>query len=602
MSSKGITQSTTIFRGTKDATQAMIEFVSKANKKIDSVVDSTVPSVIIDVEAIRKEIFTAFEKRGVKFRYVIDITKDNISYCKEMTKFAELRHLDGVKGNFEVADEQEYVATYSLQKAKSISQLIYSNINEVAEQQQYVFDTFWNKAIFAEERIRQIEEGKEPEVTEIIRNPQEAEQREWTLLRSAKEEIQIIYSTISSYHIQERDGVLGFLSELAKEGVKIRMLTPIDSTNIESVNNLKKQQEQGQGQTIDICSIEPTLGIKIKTLVVDTKYSLIMETKHDLEETFTASIGLSSYSNSKSTVMSYVSIFEILYRQSELQEQLRQADQMKTEFVNIAAHELRTPIMPIIGGLEMIEARLPSCKEPGEIREDLDMISRNASRLQKLSEDILQVSRIENGNFTMHTEQNVNIDSLILDVIKDIEEKYDYTGKFNRVSISFITPNQSNNETLLLIQQQKGKDKIQSLFARCDPVKISQVLFNLIDNAVKFTEEGKIIVSYKIESTESAKNSSSSNSYNYDNNTNYVIVSIKDQGIGVDPSIKERLFERFATKSEKGAGLGLYLSRKIVEAHGGAIWMEENDYNSSDDDRKGATFTFSLPISQEKSK
>jgi two-component system sensor histidine kinase VicK len=601
MSSKGITQSTTIFRGTKDATQAMIEFVSKANKKIDSVVDSTAPSVIIDVEAIRKEIFTALEKRGVKFRYVINITKDNISHCKEMTKFAELRHLDGVKGNFEVADEQEYVATYSLQKAKSISQLIYSNINEVAEQQQYVFDTFWNKAISAEERIKQIEEGIEPEVTEIIRNPQDAEQREWTLLRSAKEEIQIIYSTVNSYHIQERDGVLGFLSELAKEGIKIRMLTPIDSTNIESVNNLKKQQEQGQGQTIDICSIESTLGIKIKALVVDKKYCLIMEVRHDLEEIFTASIGLSSYSNSKPTVMSYVSFFEILSRQSELQEQLRQADQMKTEFVNIAAHELRTPIMPIIGGLEMIEARLPSCKDPEEIREDLDMISRNASRLQNLSEDILQVSRIESGNFIMHTEQNVNIDSLILDVIKDIEEKYDYIGKFNRVSISFITPNQSNNETLLL-QQQKGNDKIQSLFVRCDPIKISQVLFNLIDNAMKFTEEGKIIVSYKIGSTESAKNSSSSNSYNYDNNPNYVIISIKDQGIGVDPSIKERLFEKFVMKSEKGAGLGLYLSRKIVEAHGGAIWIEENDYNSSDDDRKGATFTFSLPISQEKSK
>src|SRR5919206_747463 len=116
---------TKVFRGTENSTKALVEFVSKAKQRIDSVIDSTAPSIIIRTESIRKERFSAAKDRGVKFRYVTEITKDNISYCKEMLKFAEIRHLDGVKGNFEVSDEKEYVAATRLQqdKEQSIPQL-----------------------------------------------------------------------------------------------------------------------------------------------------------------------------------------------------------------------------------------------------------------------------------------------------------------------------------------------------------------------------------------------------------------------------------------------------------------------------------------------
>ena len=132
---------------------------------------------MIDVQAIKEERINA-KDRGVNFRYITDITKDNISYCKQIIKEfnAELRHLNAVKGNFEISDGgKEYVATASLQKAKPLKQLIYSNVNEIGEQQQYVFDTLWNKAIPSEQKIKEIEEGIIPEVTEIIRNSDEAQ-------------------------------------------------------------------------------------------------------------------------------------------------------------------------------------------------------------------------------------------------------------------------------------------------------------------------------------------------------------------------------------------------------------------------------------------
>jgi two-component system sensor histidine kinase VicK len=602
LSSEEHTEQTTVFYGTKKATNALIEFVSRAEKKIDSVVDSNAPSVIVDISEIEKERLAARD-RGVKFRYVMEINKDNISYCKEMLKFSEIRHLDGLKGNFEVSDNKEYVATATLQKAEPITQLIYINVKEVIEQQQYIFDSFWNRAIPSEQRIREIEEGIRPDITEVIANYEQAEKIEWELLRSAKEEIQIVYSTVNAFHIQERGGTIEYLYKLAEEkDVKVNIITPTDNTVRQ---HIEKFLQQGHKNNVQFHEIAPTLDIKLKTLVVDRKHVLIVELKHDIKETFTTALGFSFYSNSKEAAISYSSIFQTLWNQSEVYTQLKEADEIKTEFINIAAHELRTPIMPIIAGLEILEDNLLSSslldKMPApahEIKQGLDIINRNALRLQKLSEDILQVSRIESGKFRINIDkEDININSLITETINDIEKKYNYTGKLDRVSISF-----DNNLNDKLEQYTNQSQQIQKenhtknpLHVQCDTSAISEVLFNLLDNAMKFTDNGKIMVSCKV--------AESSGLTNITAKKDLVIVSIKDQGTGVDPSLKDRLFVKFATKSANGAGLGLYLSKKIVEAHGGKIWIQEevSGNNRSANNNKGATFKFSIPIHQKSS-
>jgi two-component system, OmpR family, sensor histidine kinase VicK len=529
---------------------------------------------MIDVESIKEARIKA-KNRGVKFRYVTEVTEANISYCKEMIKYfsAEIRHLDNVKGNFEISDDgKEYVATANLQEAKPLKQLIYSNVKEIGEQQQYIFDTLWNKTISFDEKIKEIEEGIIPEVTEVIQNSDKAQELEWNLLKMATKEIQIIYSTIKAYKMQKSVGVIDYLAKLAakNDDIKIKLLTPKDWSIEESLQSLKDINN------IDINYIEPKSGIKIKTLVVDKKHSLVMELKDknystaekeeekdstiiptiSKTEAAAAEIGISTYSNSKPTVLSYLSIFETLWRQTELFEQLKQVDILKTEFINIAAHELRTPTQTIIGYCEMINI-FPEKKD-----EYINPIKRNSERLYKLTQDILEVSRIESNSLKLEIEK-IELNEIINETVIDfIRRPLSINNK--DVKINFNPSNNNHHQT--------------PLFVYADKNRIQQVIFNLLDNASKFTEKGEITLSI-IENDENNSNDKYNN----------ITIRIQDTGKGIDSEILPRLFKKFATKSERGTGLGLYISKNIIEAHGGKIWTEKIS------DGKGTVFVFTLP-------
>jgi two-component system, OmpR family, sensor histidine kinase VicK len=536
---------------------------------------------MIDVESIKEARIKA-KNRGIKFRYVTEVTTKNISYCKEMIKYfgAEIRHLDDVKGNFEISDDgKEYVATANLQEAKPLKQLIYSNVKEIGEQQQYIFDTLWNKTNSFDEKIKEIEEGIIPEVTEVIRNPHKAQELEWNLLKMATKEIQIIYSTVKAYKMQKSVGVIDYLAKLAAKNddddgsiIKVRILTPKDSSIQESLQDLK------DNSNVDINYIEPKSGIIIKTILVDKKHSLVMELKDKgysteaeekdsiLSKTKTApaiaEIGISTYSNSKPTVLSYLSIFETLWRQTELFEQLKQVDILKTEFINIAAHELRTPTQTIIGYCEMINM-FPDKKD-----EYINPIKRNSERLYKLTQDILDVAKIESNSLKLDIEK-IELNELINETVIDFIRRPLSSINHKDVKINFNPSNNNNNN-----------NNPSPLFVYADKNRIQQVIFNLLDNASKFTEKGEITLSI-IE--DDAENNKDNDKYND------ITIRIQDTGKGIDSEILPRLFKKFATKSERGTGLGLYISKNIIEAHGGKIWTEKTS------DGKGTLFVFTLP-------
>jgi two-component system sensor histidine kinase VicK len=624
---------TKVYYGFPDADNAILQFIHRTKLKIDCCVSSITPSVIIEVDVIKKKRMDSVKSKGIKLRYVTEITKDNINYVKEMLTFSDIRHLDGLKGNFEVSDEKEYVTFATLYKGQPISHLLFSNVPEIVEQQQFIFDSFWNRAIPAEQKIKEIEEGIVPPITTVFSDYKAALEKEFDMIKNATKEIQILYSTVNAFHLQKNNGTMQLLKNMAEQykDLKIRILTPIDSSikQFLSLHFLDKYYSN-----IQIQDIAPSFNIKIKTLVVDRKESLVMELKHMREEKVTASIGFSIYSNSEPTVLSYASIFEVLYNQSILFQQLKQEDNIKSEFINVAAHELRTPIMPILNGMEIMEEKLGERKE--EFKREMDIITRNALRLQTLAESILQVSRIESGSFSINIQNDIDIHFLISQVIEDIEKKYAYTDKVNRVSIIFL-PHVEKRE-----KKEKGKkennNQNSSFYIDCDSQKISQVIFNLLDNAMKFTAEGKIIVSTTInELANSIDNNLSSNPDDdsqkyYDGNNTYhknknkdnfegndkdytiyenrngngnsITVTVQDTGIGINPNIKDKLFEKFATKSKQGTGLGLYLSKKIIEAHGGIIWFEDSNgnkninlYYDNQKQKMGTIFRFTLPIS-----
>ena len=313
---------------------------------------------------------------------------------------------------------------------------------------------------------------------------------------------------------------------------------------------------------------------KATILVVDRKASLVMELKDDAKTTFIEAIGLSTYSNSKAGVLSYVAIFENLWKQSELYEQLMKAheqlkihDKMQKEFIDVAAHELRTPIQPILG-LSEIVLRITKDAEQAKL---LQVVNRNAKRLQRLTEDILDVTKIESQSLNLNKEQ-FNLNDVITNAIDDIMT--------NKVSLK-AESNNNDHATGLLYNH-------QDVFVYGDRGRISQVILNLLGNAVKFTKDKEDTITVMVKKKEDDDDDGEQH-----HNNEQVIVSIKDTGTGIDPQIFPRLFTKFATKSETGTGLGLFICKGIVEAHGGKIWAENNA------DGKGATFEFTLPIVKE---
>jgi hypothetical protein len=342
---------------------------------------------------------------------VTEINADNLKYCKEMIAFSEIRHLEGMKGNFEISDEKEYVGVATLKKAQPISQLIFSNVPEIVEQQQFVFDSFWEKGITAEQRIKEFEEGITSSVTIILNDYNEAEKKEFEMIRKAVKEIQIIYSTTSAFHLQAKRGVLELLKEKAEIGKKIHIniLVPVDSSIRESISH--RLLTQTINNNIEIQDIAPSIDIKIKSLVVDRKETIVIELKHLQKDDVTASIGFSVYSDSIPTVLSYSSIFEVIYNQSVLSEVLKQQGDIKVEFIDTAAHELRTPTQAITGYSEINDELFDNywsnrknltveeiARIMVKLHEHHENISRNALRLNTLTNNLLDVARFESNN------------------------------------------------------------------------------------------------------------------------------------------------------------------------------------------------------------
>jgi signal transduction histidine kinase len=373
----------------------------------------------------------------------------------------------------------------------------------------------------------------------------------------------VIFPTINAFVRQEKIGAIQSLMDAAnKRNVKIRILMP---SNDNLALQFNKQIRQAiHNNIINIGYTEQISENKATFFIADRKVSLLMEVNDDSKETFDEAFRLSIYSNSIPGVLSYVSIFENLWKQSELyqqvkkvNEQLKMHDKMQKEFINVAAHELRTPIQPILGLTQVIYSKIDEDRSPHKKqkqKEMLEVVIRNANRLQRLTEDILDVTRIESQNLNLKLER-LNLDEIISNSINDAKRSHEF-----KTNISLLYQRDKNNDTM---------------FIQADKARLNQVLSNLISNAIKFTQEGSIIITLTPKK---------------EGDENKVIVSVKDSGIGIHSDILPRLFQKFATKSYQGTGLGLYISKSIVEAHGGKMWAENNA------DEKGAVFYFTLPM------
>jgi nitrogen-specific signal transduction histidine kinase len=391
--------------------------------------------------------------------------------------------------------------------------------------------------------------------TELIQNPLSVQTLFIDIIKSAEYEVLLLLPTINAFLREQRLGIIQLLKQGATErAVSVKILVPADpliKNNLGDMSNTGDKEGIEENKDFEFRSPVEFAVDTVTIVVIDKKESLVFEKKDDSKEKFIEALGLATYSTSKPTVMSFYSIFMSLWKQVALYEQVKAHDKMQNEFINIASHEMKTPTQSILGYAKLLE---DSCKKS----EEVEAIKRNAERLQKLATNLLDVSRIESQTLKLRKE-TVNINEKIANVKKDFENQYPH---HRTVKILLVDPGENN-----------------PIYVHADRVRLYEVIANLLSNAIKFTQKGTISISIGIKS-------------NIDNNTDEVVIRIRDTGVGIHPEILPRLFSKFATRSDMGTGLGLFISKGIVEAHGGRIWAENNS------DGKGTTFSFTLPLSE----
>jgi len=493
------------------------------------------------------------ESEGI--RWIMRIEKDSVNVVKKFLNLGiKIRHVNNLAPiNFAVSKHGLITTVEEINEGGTgmIQNILTSNEGSYIKHFSSMFEQLWKEGIDAHYRIKDIEKKVGIAEIEIIRNPVDSITRGWDMVKSARKEINILFSSTNALKRQIEMGALTLLKKASdRQNISIRILLPSTATTDELIAQTKSYVPK-----IDIRTVSTSLETKLSILVVDSRECLILELKDDKQDASYDAVGLSTYSISPTIISSYLAVFESFWRQAELFEKMREVEKLQKDFINMAAHELRNPIQPIIGFSELLYSKIDN----DEHRRLLDEVIFNARRLERLARIMLDVTRIENNSLVL-TKEIVDIGKLVRDLVEIYNRKLEEKNTQKR-----------DQNTKDLIALYEG---IKSINTTIDRDRITQVVCNILDNAISFTQEGKIRVIVKKEKQD---------------RQSFLIINVKDTGRGIDSEISSKLFTKFASKSNIGTGLGLFISKGIVEAHGGKIWAENNR-------DKGATFSFSLPI------
>jgi two-component system sensor histidine kinase VicK len=579
-------------------------FLSQQNG-IDLCSDSRTTAQVLEIYKKASSSSDPSNEKEIRMRFLTDINAENIPFCKELMKLTgEVRHLTGIKTNFAVRS-REYIGIATLkeellqveygqqkkkvddeqqqeQSTQSQSHIIYSNIKGIIEQQQHLFNSLWEKAVPAEQRIKELEEDTRSEFFKVITDNKKISRILIDLINSVVNELLLLLPNDKALVRIDKLGIIDSLIKVSQNGAEVKIICPLSNENSQT-------QKKIADNAPDINILHST-NSRHGMYIVDRIKFLRVELVKPEAENFLDAIGFAVYSNNERSTELFRWMFELLWNERIVNEKSTRDDKIQDEFINIAAHELRSPAQSIFGYTELMLTD-PEYKQLDKKEGYLDAIYRNSLRLTNLTTELLDISRIENQTLHLY-KQEFKLNDVIFSVIQDIQKQRQgqtlavIKDSGARIMYSSKTPNPLKKE-----EQSIGDDdndnnnNSDDIFVEADKERITQVLTNLLDNALKFTKENDAI-SIVVEVTEDNQS-----------NTAEVIIRIKDSGVGIDPEILPFLFTKFCTKPPpasriRGTGLGLYICKWIVEAHEGRIW----GYNNTHD--KGATFLFSLPLAK----
>ena len=492
-------------------------------------------------------------QRAGSTQIITNIEKETIPAVKELTEAgAQVKHID-ISSLRRCVIYDDDAAYFSIVEEPLITHTAIDNVDQTegddlwvasteysviqSAKKRYISD--WENAIQYKDRIHQLETGIEPEFYKVITDSEKASQLIRDLTISVKREALLFLPNSKSLVRSDNLGIIDKLIETSQKGATVKIICPISEQNMNTVEKISRSQVQLlDGDTSNY-----------GMYIVDGEKFFRAELKEPMADKFSEAAGLVIYSNRKTTVDSFKSVFELLWNERVLVEELKKADKMQKEFINITAHELRTPIQPILVVIDTLLSKKGNIEDYEEL---LSMIRRNAKRLQRVTENILDVTRIESGSFGLK------------------KELFDLNEVIMAVLAAYGSDIKKADQLKIILTSK------ESFYVEADKVRIAQVISNLLNNAMKFTQEGTITISC--------------NRMNHGNEKHSAMFCMKDTGVGIHPEIYPKLFSKFASHSDGGIGLGLFLCKNIVNAQGGRIWAENNP------DGKGSAFFFTLPL------
>lgn len=512
---------------------------------------------------IMQEKFVSGEHKGIRF--VTKVDKHSANMIKQFQEVGvQVRHVDNLPPiDFAVSDKEivakvhkvegeitdEKYDTSNCEVSLDVKNVLVSTEQAYIDYFLYTFSELWNNGTDAKERIAYLEQGLEPEFIDVLNDGKKTSRILLELVKSIKQEAQILIPTERTLLNLDKIGVIDHIINASSSlHAKIRLVFP--SAQGES-DIIKRVQEKAP--EIEIVNGNNSTSLMF---IMDNSKFLRAELEKINSENFADSIGFTVYSNTRQSVDSFKTFFDLLWKEHILNEELKNADKVQKEFINIAAHELRTPIQPILGLSHVMYSEVQDPKQ----RQLLEVVVRNANRLKRLTDNILDVTRIESKKLRLNKEE-FSISQVVMSVI-DEYNKLNQNKDVPETNIKYVGDFENS---------EPGRMNVKG-----DLNRITEVISNLIDNSIRYTRDGTINVEAKKLNGE-------------------MIVSISDTGTGIDPLIFPKLFTKFTSTSaldygDGGTGLGLYISKSIIEAHNGRIWAENNGNG------RGATFSFSLPL------
>jgi two-component system, OmpR family, sensor histidine kinase VicK len=521
-----------------------------------------------------------------RIRILVEITRDNLEIVKELLDLGiQIRHIKDMSSiDYTVTSSDLIIAVKRTEKNDPSNSILYSNDPSYIDHFVNVFEELWKSSKDPERVIKSLEEETELSFIETIDDPEESVKLVHTLISSAKYEILAILPNFNSFVRQVESGMMEFMKNisLSKKNINIRILIVEETDNeiqykiltifnkfngkIPGSSNSEiplEFQFKGSGN-FKLKILNSRLFTEIGFLIVDKNKSLIIESKNIPSIDMIESIGLSSYSNSRRISKSYASIFEALWNQAELYDKLKVQDRLQKEFINIAAHELRNPVQSLLGYSDILMNTTGNIENYSNF---IVTINQNTKRLARLIDKVLDVTQLENELLILNKE-NFSLEKLVIEIVGEYNNNIHLLNK-NQLEIRYDSQLNDCNNT-----NTESRRNFGYVFA--DRTRIIQVIVNILENAVEFTDRGTITLRLNENMT-----------------TREILLTISDSGRGIDPQILPNLFTKFVSKSRKGTGLGLYISKKIIETHGGKIWAE----NCYDENNKieGSKFTLTLP-------